>query len=159
MADVLSPEQRQRNMSSIRGKDTKPELLVRRAIHERGLRFRLHCRDLPGTPDIVLPRHRTVIFIHGCFWHAHLCSLAKIPQTRTAFWQEKINGNAARDERSIAILRADGWKVAIVWECALRGRNRLPLALLTTRLVRFIQHQQCETRHFNEEPAQEEHGR
>src|SRR5450631_1336300 len=101
MTDVLSPEQRRFNMSRIRGSNTKPELQVRRGLHAMGLRFRLHDRRLPGRPDMVLTRYRTVIFIHGCFWHGHGCRLSKMPATRQDFWRAKIEGNAARDGRVI----------------------------------------------------------
>lgn len=124
MVDVLTPEQRQRNMSRIRGAHTKPELIVRKLLHKQGFRYRLHRRDLPGCPDIVLPRYNTVIFVHGCFWHAHACPLAKMPATRTAFWTAKIAGNARRDQQTIDALHTNGWRVITVWECALRGRYR-----------------------------------
>lgn len=124
MADVLTAEQRRLNMSRIRGKDTKPEMLIRRGLHARGLRYRLHDRKLPGRPDLVFPRYGVVVFVHGCFWHAHGCALSKLPATRQEFWQQKLAENAARDRRAIEALRADGWRVLVVWECALRGRGR-----------------------------------
>ncbi len=138
MVDVLTREQRRYNMSMIRGTDTKPELLIRRALHAQGFRYRLHQRDLPGCPDIVLPRHHAVVFVHGCFWHGHHCHMVKKPATRTVFWENKIAGNVARDRRAIGSLQQEGWKVAIVWECAVRGRCRQPLRLLIRRLVRYI---------------------
>ncbi|WP_379655037.1 very short patch repair endonuclease [Pseudoxanthomonas sp. UC19_8] len=107
-------------MSGIRGKNTRPEWIVRRALHARGFRYRLHVRDLPGRPDIVLPKHRAVIFVHGCFWHGHDCPLFRWPKTRPEFWQAKINRNRANDTKHQSELRADGWRVGIVWECALR---------------------------------------
>jgi len=117
-------------MSGIRGKDTKPELLVRQFLHAAGLRYRLHVSRLPGKPDLVFPRHRAVVFVHGCFWHAHEgCSYFRLPATRPEFWQDKLTGNAARDARNVDALIAMGWSVAIVWECALRQRADLtPLA-------------------------------
>lgn len=124
MADVLTAEQRRLNMSRIRGKDTKPEMLIRRGLHARGLRYRLHDRTLPGRPDLVFPRYGAVVFVHGCFWHAHGCALSKLPATRQEFWQQKLAENAARDRRAIEALRVDGWRVLVVWECALRGRGR-----------------------------------
>lgn len=124
MADVLTPEQRQRNMSRIRGRDTKPEMLVRRGLHARGLRYLLHDRKLPGRPDLVFPRYGAVVFVHGCFWHAHGCALSKLPATRQEFWNKKLAENAARDRRAIEALLADGWRVLVVWECALRGPGR-----------------------------------
>lgn len=108
-------------MSGIRGRNTKPEILVRRLLHREGFRFRLHARDLPGRPDIVLPRYRAVIFVHGCFWHGHDCPLYRLPGTRPDFWQDKIDRNRASDRRARDALLAAGWRVAVVWECALRG--------------------------------------
>jgi DNA mismatch endonuclease (patch repair protein) len=124
MADVLTPEQRQLNMRRIRGRDTKPEMLVRRGLHARGLRYLLHDRKLPGRPDLVFPRYGAVVFVHGCFWHAHGCALSKLPATRQEFWNKKLAENAARDRRAIEALLADGWRVLVVWECALRGPGR-----------------------------------
>jgi DNA mismatch endonuclease, patch repair protein len=126
MSDVLTPEQRRLNMSRIRGKDTKPEMLLRRGLHARGLRYRLHRADLPGRPDIVFPRYRAVILVHGCFWHGHNCSLFKLPATRREFWQAKIEGNRVRDARDLRRLADAGWRVLVVWECALKGPFRLP---------------------------------
>ena len=118
MADTLSPQERSRLMSRIRGKNTKPELLVRSLLHSMGNRFRLHRRDLPGNPDIVLPRHGVCIFVHGCFWHLHRnCKDARIPKTRTAWWRKKLEGNAARDKRHAGALRRLGWRVITIWEC------------------------------------------
>jgi DNA mismatch endonuclease, patch repair protein len=148
MSDVLTPEERQRNMSSIRGTNTKPELLIRKALHTRGFRYRLHRRDLPGTPDIVLPRYNAVIMVHGCFWHGHDCYLAKLPTTRAAFWKTKITRNAERDAQANAALRKQAWKIAIVWECALRGPKRPPLTALIDRLARFLRQQTRTTQEF-----------
>jgi DNA mismatch endonuclease (patch repair protein) len=125
MTDVLTVEQRQLNMSRIRGRDTKPEMLVRRGLHARGLRYRLHDRKLPGRPDLVFAKYHTAVFIHGCFWHAHGCALSKLPATRQDFWKQKLEGNAARDGKAISALQTDGWNVLVVWECALRGPDRL----------------------------------
>jgi len=111
-------------MAAIRGKDTKPELMVRRGLHAKGFRYRLQGRGLPGRPDIVLPKHRAVIFVHGCFWHRHDCPLFRWPQTRQDFWRDKINGNARRDAEAISLLLNVGWRVGIVWECALKGRGK-----------------------------------
>lgn len=135
MVDRFTPEARSRLMASIRGKDTKPEMVVRRLLHAMGYRFRLHRRDLPGTPDIVLPGRRAVVFVHGCFWHRHAgCRLAAIPATRRDFWEAKIAANKARDRRAVAQLRRDGWRVAVVWEC----QTRKP-AGLDGRLRRFLE--------------------
>jgi DNA mismatch endonuclease (patch repair protein) len=124
MTDVLTAAQRQLNMSRIRGRDTKPEMLVRQGLHARGMRYRLHDRRLPGRPDLVFPRYGAVVFVHGCFWHAHGCALSKVPATRRDFWKQKLEANAARDRKAVAALRADGWRVLLIWECALRGPAR-----------------------------------
>lgn len=112
-------------MSGIRGKNTKPEIFLRKALHARGFRFRIHT-SLPGKPDMVFPQWNAVLFVHGCFWHGHRCHLFKWPKSREDFWHLKISGNVARDAWSIAALRESGWRVGIVWECALKGRKHLP---------------------------------
>lgn len=118
MADVHSPAQRSYNMSRIQGRDTKPELIVRSLVHQMGFRFRLHRKDLPGKPDLVLPRHNKIIFVHGCFWHMHRCRYGRvIPATNTEFWQTKRQGNVERDRRQRRKLKNDGWSVLTVWEC------------------------------------------
>ena len=124
--DHLSPAQRSWNMSRIRGRDSAPERTVRSLLHRGGFRFRLHRRSLPGTPDIVLPRYRTVIFVHGCFWHRHEgCRFAYMPKTREAFWSEKFSQNRSRDARVAAALKCQGWRVLVVWECEIRNTDRL----------------------------------
>lgn len=125
--DPLTSEQRRLNMSQIRGKDTKPELIIRKGLHARGLRYRLHDRKLPGTPDLVFPSRRAVLFIHGCFWHGHDCPLHKAPSTNAEFWDQKINANRQRDILQSAELAHRGWRVLSVWECAVRGSGRRPL--------------------------------
>lgn len=122
--DVLSPEQRRLNMSRIRARDTRPEMIVRQGLHRAGFRYRLHVRTLPGTPDLVLPARRAVVLINGCFWHGHDCSLFRMPATRADFWQAKINANRARDERTQSALLSSGWRVFTVWECSLKGPRR-----------------------------------
>ncbi len=118
-------------MAAIRGKDTKPEMLVRRFLHANGFRFRLHRADLPGKPDIVLPRLKTCIFVHGCFWHRHpSCRYAALPKTRAEFWAAKLDGNVGRDRRATEALRNAGWTVFIIWECELRGSDTALLYLL-----------------------------
>jgi DNA mismatch endonuclease, patch repair protein len=124
MADVLREEQRRLNMSRIRGRDTKPEMILRRGLHALGLRFRLHSKNLPGKPDLVFPGHRAVILVHGCFWHWHGCPMFTWPATRPEFWREKIAGNRERDLVALERLRQAGWRVLVVWECALRGPGR-----------------------------------
>jgi DNA mismatch endonuclease (patch repair protein) len=136
--DVLTPEQRRTNMSRIRGKDTLPELLLRRGLHAAGLRFRLHARDLPGRPDLVFPRYRAVVLVHGCFWHGHDCQLFKLPETRRDFWRAKIAGNRARDTRNHSALLRQGWKVLTVWECALKGPAKKPLSDVVRICSAFI---------------------
>jgi DNA mismatch endonuclease, patch repair protein len=114
-------------MAAIKGKDTSPELALRRGLHARGFRFRLHRRDIPGVPDLVFPARGAVLFAHGCFWHRHDCHLFKWPATRPQFWREKIEGNVERDTNVRDELSASGWRVGVVWECALKGRNRRSL--------------------------------
>jgi DNA mismatch endonuclease, patch repair protein len=121
MTDVHTCEQRSRNMAAIRSTNTKPEMRVRSALHAMGFRFRLHRKDLPGRPDIVLPKYRTVIFVHGCFWHCHRCKYGSVtPVTRAEFWAAKRGGNIARDKANRARLRKDGWRVVVLWECEVR---------------------------------------
>jgi DNA mismatch endonuclease (patch repair protein) len=125
-------------MAGIRGTNTKPELMLRKALHAAGFRYRLHDRTLPGKPDIVLPRYRAVVFAHGCFWHGHDCHLFKWPSTRPEFWQAKIARNREIDILSNEALRELGWRSAIVWECALKGRTRLPPDQLINALAGWI---------------------
>ncbi len=126
MTDVHTPEQRSRNMSAIRNKGTVPELKVRKALHALGIRYRLNRHDLPGRPDIVIAKHHTVVFVHGCFWHMHKCPYGKPkPVTNADFWAEKRLGNVERDRRNIRALEADGWKVYTIWECETRNPERL----------------------------------
>lgn len=118
MADVMSPEQRSRCMSRIRSKDTKPEWMVRQTVHSLGFRYRLHRKDLPGKPDLVFPRLRKLIFVHGCFWHLHKCHLGRVkPVTNADFWEAKRNSNLHRDRRNIRLLKSHGWSVLVLWEC------------------------------------------
>jgi DNA mismatch endonuclease (patch repair protein) len=124
--DIVSPETRSRMMASIRGADTSPELFVRKILHSLGFRFRLHHRDLPGRPDIVLPKHKLVIFVHGCFWHQHPgCRYAYSPKSNRSFWRKKLRGNVDRDRRVLSDLQASGWRTVIVWECLLRKNANL----------------------------------
>jgi len=121
MADVHSKAIRSYNMSKIKAKDTKPEMLVRRFLHKNGFRYRIHVKDLPGKPDIVLPKYKTVILIHGCFWHGHEgCNYFVIPKTRTDWWLKKINKNKAKDDLNKQLLVAKGWNVIEIWECDLK---------------------------------------
>ena len=126
MADIVSPAKRSRMMAGIKGKDTKPEIIVRKLLHARGYRFRLQRKDLPGRPDIVLPKYRTVIFVQGCFWHGHGdCGLFRLPKSRTDFWKEKIGGNIERDRKKLEALLELDWRVLWVWECTVKGKDRL----------------------------------
>ena len=138
MPDVLTEEQRRYNMLRIRGRDTRPEMIIRQGLHARGLRFRLHRRDLPGRPDLAFPQYRAVIFVHGCFWHGHDCPLFRWPQTRKDFWREKIRKNRARDQGAVASLKDQGWRVLTVWECALKGPGRYSLDDVLRRCEDFV---------------------
>lgn len=132
MADIVDQKTRSRMMSGIRGRNTKPELIVRRALHAAGFRYRLHRSDLPGRPDIVLPGRRIAILVHGCFWHRHEgCSKCTAPATRAEFWQAKFDRNITRDRENIAALEAAGWAVYVVWECETRGKATFWEALAT----------------------------
>lgn len=143
-ADIVAPDVRSRMMAGIRGKDTKPELAIRSALHGLGFRFRLHRKDLPGKPDLVFPKYRAVILVHGCFWHGHDCHLFRWPKTRREFWQQKISSNIARDRRHRSSLAERGWRVATIWECALKGRTRLPLATVARCCAAWLESDRAE---------------
>lgn len=133
MVDVVDRVTRSRMMAGIRGRDTKPELLVRRGLHSLGFRYRLHDSRLPGKPDLVFPSRRAVILVHGCFWHLHGCRYSKLPSTRRAWWKAKLEGNRSRDDEVQQQLGLAGWRVLVIWECALRGpRNTLAKQLDAT---------------------------
>ena len=138
MTDVHSKETRSKNMAAVSGKNTKPELLIRKGLHRRGFRYRLHDKKLPGKPDLVLPKYKAVIFVNGCFWHRHDCHLFKWPSTRKEFWRSKINGNKARDIEAVKQLRSMGWRTLTVWECALKGKTRLPEDALISQVANWI---------------------
>ncbi len=132
MADIKSPEARSYNMSKIRGKDTKPELIVRKFLFKNGFRYRIHNEKLPGKPDMALPRYKTVIFVNGCFWHAHEgCKDFVWPRSNEAFWKEKIKSNVARDNANYEKLRSQGWNVIICWECQLKNKSVRESTLLS----------------------------
>lgn len=126
MADTFTPEVRSRTMRAVKNRNTKPEIIVRRLLHAMGYRFRLHRKDLPGSPDIVLPRHKKVVFVHGCLWHGHCgCKRSARPTSNTEFWDTKIDRNIARDKKAMQELTGLGWKVFTVWECETRDKNQL----------------------------------
>ena len=121
MADIKSKEDRSRNMSAIKGKDTKPEIIVRKYLFSKGLRYRVHVKKLPGSPDIVLPKYKTVIFVNGCFWHGHEgCKYSHLPKSNEFFWEQKIRRNKARDIANEYVLQTEGWRVIRVWECEIK---------------------------------------
>ena len=138
MADIVDVATRSRMMRGIRATNTRPEILVRSVLHRAGFRFRLHTQTLPGRPDIVLRRHHAVVLVNGCFWHGHDCHLFRLPGTRPEFWAKKIARNRANDSRAVTALRADGWRVATVWECALKGRSRLSVENVAWKLTRWL---------------------
>ena len=134
MTDTLTKKQRSYCMSRCKGKDTKPEMIIRSIVHRMGYRYGLHCKDLPGKPDLVLKRHKKIIFVHGCFWHMHNCKYGKVtPATNSKFWQDKREGNVARDKKNLKKLKEDGWKVLIIWECQTKD-----LESLINRLYIFL---------------------
>ncbi|MER8665082.1 very short patch repair endonuclease [Mesorhizobium sp. M1148] len=148
MADIVSPEGRSRMMSGIRGKNTRPELTLRRGLHALGFRFRLHQRSIPGQPDLVFPRRQAVLFAHGCFWHGHDCHLFRLPSTRPEFWSAKIAANKARDAVVEAALAGAGWRHGVVWECAIKGRTKLPAGDVIAQCAAWLEstHQQLAIR-------------
>jgi DNA mismatch endonuclease (patch repair protein) len=133
MADTVSPNIRSRIMAAVKSRDTKPELEVRRALHAAGFRYRLHRRDLPGRPDIALPRFKIAVFVHGCFWHGHKCARGRPPASNKVFWSKKIGANADRDRRNLKALRSAGWKAFVIWTCDLE----LGIARVTDSLRRL----------------------
>lgn len=133
MTDTVAPEVRSRIMAAVKGKNTTPELRVRRALHAAGFRFRLHRQDIPGRPDLVLPRYRMAVFVHGCFWHWHGCRRSRMPATNAAYWRAKIERNIRRDARNRAALESQGWDYAILWECELPAAAEALVAHLAQR--------------------------
>ena len=135
MADVHAPAQRSFNMSRIRGRDTKPEVLLRSLLHRAGLRFRKNVRSLPGKPDIVLPKYRAIVNVHGCYWHRHTgCRFTTTPATRTSFWLKKFRGTVERDRKAEEVLRQRGWRVFTVWECELRENPAAAMDRITQKI-------------------------
>jgi DNA mismatch endonuclease, patch repair protein len=138
LPDIVTPEVRSRMMAGIGPANTKPEMILRRGLHALGFRYRLHDRKLPGSPDIVLAGRKAVIFVNGCFWHGHDCHLFRWPGTREQFWKDKISGNIRRDRTVRASLAASGWRIADIWECALKGRERRPLDEVLAECASFL---------------------
>ncbi len=155
MADVHNSETRSRNMAAIKSGDTKPEIMIRSGLHARGFRFRLHDKKLPGRPDLVLQKHRAVVFVNGCFWHGHDCPLFRWPKSREDFWRTKIRGNVERDHKNLDALRSEGWRTAIVWGCAIAGRDRLVPNELLDQLSQWLVHGEdfCTIRGSDQETA------
>lgn len=138
MTDVHSPVVRSKNMQAISSKNTRPEIIVRSLLHAAGFRYRLHVSNLPGKPDLVFPKYRAVILVNGCFWHHHNCRYFKWPATRTDFWKQKIEKNCANDVKSSHALKAAGWRVATVWECALRNKQADNMERITQNLINWL---------------------
>lgn len=150
MVDIVDTATRSKIMASIRGKNTRPELTVRRGLHKLGMRFRLHCRELPGSPDLVFPKYRATLFVHGCFWHRHQsCRQAYTPSQNAAQWIEKLEANAERDRRQIAQLQAAGWRVLVIWECALRAND------VSDLLIAVANELKCGESAYREWPARQ----
>ena len=138
MTDKLMPADRSRNMAAIKGKDTKPEMSIRRGLHARGFRFRLHGAKLPGKPDMVFPRYNAVIFVNGCFWHGHACGAARIPLSRVDYWGPKIRRTKDRDLAAVAAIDAMGWRSLTIWECCLRGKGAPGLEWAVESAARWL---------------------
>lgn len=136
--DSVDKATRSRIMRSVGRKDTGPELALRSALHKAGLRYRLHDTTLPGSPDLVLPRHNAVIFVHGCYWHFHGCNRSTLPKSRRKFWREKFRANLERDRRNVERLHALGWRVLTVWECSLHGKTAMPSDVVATRVRTWL---------------------
>ena len=139
MGDIVDRHTRSRMMASVRSKDTSPEMSIRRALHARGFRYRTNVKDLPGKPDIVLPKYRAAIFVHGCFWHAHDCALFRLPSTRRDFWLKKLRRNRERDEDVGKLLAEAGWRILTVWECAIRGPEKLAFEAVIDKIASWLE--------------------
>jgi len=135
--DVVNPNVRSRIMGSVRQRDTRPEMRLRRQLHRLGLRYRVNVRSLPGSPDLVFPKFKAVIFVHGCFWHVHGCKFSTTPSSRSAFWKKKFSDNLARDKRNIDKLSNQGWRVLVVWECALKQQDSSD-EILSRRVISWL---------------------
>lgn len=137
MPDIFAPEKRHEIMQNVKTKNTAPEIKLRSLLHKNGFRFRVNRKDLPGKPDIVLPKYRAVIFVHGCFWHGHDCPRGQRPQTNADFWNQKIDRNVIRDKSDVSLLESLGWRVLIVWECEIKKKNE---AVLLSQVKEFLLH-------------------
>ena len=137
MPDIFAPEKRHEIMQNVKTKNTAPEIKLRSLLHKNGFRFRVNRKDLPGKPDIVLPKYRAVIFVHGCFWHGHDCPRGQRPQTNADFWNQKIDRNVIRDKSDVSLLESLDWRVLIVWECEIKKKNE---AVLLSRVKEFLLH-------------------
>ena len=151
MVDIVNSKTRSRMMSGIGTANTKPEVTVRKLLFAQGFRYRLHRKDLPGKPDLVLPKYEVAVFVHGCFWHCHECHLFKWPKSNATFWRKKILGNRQRDARNVKELRALGWDVMTVWECAVRSRSEAQLESLGAKMGRWIEAEssRCRSKQFS----------
>lgn len=138
MTDTVDTKTRSKIMSSVKSKDTQIELIVRKALFAKGFRYKINDKTLPGKPDIALPKYKAVIFINGCFWHGHNCKRGKLPETNTDFWSQKINSNIVRDKQNIKQLKNLGWRVAVVWECSLRGKTSMGLQTVAGKLESWL---------------------
>ena len=145
MTDVHNSATRSRNMAAIKSKNTRPELWLRQRLHRRGFRYRLNVSKLPGKPDLVFPRYKAVIFVHGCFWHMHQCPLFRLPATRTEWWEQKLIQNRQRDLAEQDKLREMGWRILLVWECAIKGRRKIPEAELLAQVAKWLKNGSCYT--------------
>ncbi|WP_370298341.1 very short patch repair endonuclease [Pontibacterium sp.] len=154
MADVHDAKTRSKNMAAIKCRNTKPEVYLRKKLHALGFRYKLGDKALPGKPDLVLPKHHAVIFINGCFWHAHGCHMFKIPATRSEWWKHKLFRNKQRDHEQWEELRANGWRVLVVWECAIRGRQKIVESELIDQIAQWLrgENEFCEIISSNEQP-------
>lgn len=146
MADILDRASRSRLMSGIRSKDTRIEIRLRQALHARGFRYRLHVREIPGSPDLVLPKYAATVFVNGCFWHGHNCELFRLPATRTDFWRRKIEANVARDRVVKTNLAKLGWRQFVIWECSIRGTGRKDFETVVELVVSWL----CSNRRFGQ---------
>ncbi|MFC1517480.1 very short patch repair endonuclease [Candidatus Margulisiibacteriota bacterium] len=138
MTDIVSSKKRSKMMSNIRSKNTKPELILRRSLFEKGFRYKLHSSNIPGKPDMVFLKHKAVILVNGCFWHGHGCHIFKWPKTRKAFWKNKINGNKTRDRKNRNLLKKLGWRVLVVWECAIKSRKESDISRVVNRAAKWL---------------------